>query len=83
MAALSRYTPKPYHAEALLLLASEPTPRPHEQWRSLCPQLRVAAIPGDHYSMLREPGVDRLADYLGRYLSKDSGKRLVDSVLRE
>ena len=38
-------------------------------WSSLCPQMRLERVPGNHYSLLRKPHVEVLAERLGRYVA--------------
>ena len=66
-----RYRPKPYPGDAVLILASERlnTTELVQRWRRLIKgDLVVAEVPGDHISMLQEPGIGELARTLMRLL---------------
>ena len=66
-----RYRPKPYAGEAILVVASERqnTAELAQRWRRLARGgLVVAEVPGDHISMLQEPGIGELARALMRVL---------------
>lgn len=68
LAAAARYSPRPYAGRAVLFRAGNAWGSVDHRWRSLCPRLQTEAVPGDHYSMLRRPNVDALAERLGRHL---------------
>ncbi len=77
LAACAHYQPQPYQGAAVLFPAEVGRGRLERRWKSLCPRLRVEQpVPGNHYSMLRKPHVDVLAERLGRYLAEavDGGK---------
>ena len=38
-------------------------------WESACAEVTWAEVPGDHFSILREPGVDVLAHHLDAALA--------------
>ena len=71
LAAASRYRPQPYGGRAVLFQARESG---GGRWtgggRPLCPRLCVERVPGDHYSMLRKPHVDVLAERLDQHLAE-------------
>jgi amino acid adenylation domain-containing protein len=71
LAATSRYLPQPYSGKAVLFQAGPKLGRLDPRWKKLCPYLSVEQVPGNHYSMLRQPEVQVLADRLGRYLNGD------------
>ena len=71
--AATRYRPKPYQGRVVLFQADAGRGRLDRRWKSLCPRLRVETVPGNHYSMLRKPQVDVLADRLGHYLADNVG----------
>ena len=76
LVACSQYQGKRYEGTAVLFLAEADRSRPERRWKSFCPRLRVEAVPGNHYSMLRKPQVDALAERLGRYLAETTdGKK--------
>jgi thioesterase domain-containing protein len=70
LSALSRYVPHPYLGPAVLLAAENGQSPRNEEWKSLCPRLRVERISGNHYTMLSKPHVDVLAERLDRYLQE-------------
>lgn len=72
LAASSRYMPKPYDGPVVLFRVGSKQGPVSKRWKSLHPQLRVEEVPGDHYSMLREPHVEKLAELLGPYLPEDA-----------
>jgi thioesterase domain-containing protein len=69
LAANSQYTPQTYAGPVVLLRAAQSRGGRDAHWKSICPQLRVEQVPGDHYSMLRKPAVDALAKRLAHYLT--------------
>ena len=72
VAALADHRPKPYAGPVILFrVASDSGLDP--RWRELCPRLRVEHVPGNHYTMLRPPHVDVLAERLDRYLAATFG----------
>ncbi|XXT21833.1 amino acid adenylation domain-containing protein [Sorangium sp. So ce429] len=63
--ALLSYRPKPYAGDVLLIRAKKQEPRITEGWQSLARgRSAVITIPGDHYSIMREPAVQTWADRL-------------------
>jgi thioesterase domain-containing protein len=62
--ALSRHEPRSYDGTCVLYSAEGGRAGDDARWNMLCPQLRVESVPGDHYSMLREPHVQSLAERL-------------------
>jgi thioesterase domain-containing protein len=56
----------------VLLRAARSRGGRERRWKSICPQLHVEQVPGDHYSMLRKPDVDVLAKRLEHYLTTRS-----------
>ena len=70
LVACSQYQPQAYPGPAVLFTAEVGRSRLERRWKSLCPRLRLEAVPGNHYSMLRKPHVDVLAERLGRYLAE-------------
>jgi thioesterase domain-containing protein len=71
LAAAAHYRPQPYQGNAVLFQAGNRRGGLDRRWKSLCPRLCVEPVPGNHYSMLRKPDVDVLAERLGRYLTED------------
>jgi thioesterase domain-containing protein len=72
LVALSRHAPRPYDGPCVLFAAEGGRASDDARWKKLCPQLHVEHVPGDHYSMLREPNVGELATRVGRMLDRDS-----------
>lgn len=64
LAAAGRYRPRPYGGRVVLFRAGRVSGMFDGQWRALCPDLEVERIPGDHYSILRQPDVAALAERL-------------------
>jgi len=71
LAAMSRYSPQPYNGTAVLFQAKAGPERLDPRWKVYCPHLSVERVPGNHYSMLRRPDVDVLAERIGRYMKED------------
>jgi len=77
--ALRRYQPKPWSGRALHLWAAE-RPKgafrdPEFTWGHLSPAGFIFhEIPGDHFSMLREPNASTIAEILGSELSEANAK---------
>jgi thioesterase domain-containing protein len=69
LAALAAYSPECYPGPAVLFQAL-PGDGLDSRWESLCPRLRVERVPGNHYTMLRHPHVEVLAERLGRCLAE-------------
>jgi thioesterase domain-containing protein len=66
LAAAARWIPKPYDGRAILFTA-------HQRgvirdttlgWGPLMPQLAVIEVEADHFSLLREPAIDQVAERL-------------------
>jgi thioesterase domain-containing protein len=68
--ALRSYELRPCEGPLLVIEAAE---RPVEQgsWRDLAREVQV--VPGDHYSILQPPGVERVAALLREALEKPAG----------
>lgn len=76
-AAADRYVLRPYRGKATLVRAVEQSLRsgsddPHAAWKSLVGSLEVHSIPGNHYEILVEPQVERLAECLKACIDKAS-----------
>ncbi len=76
VAAVRCYRPAPLSTVgqvALLRAGERPggrVPPPDLGWSALAPDLQIRELPGDHYSLLRAPEVDRLAAALEELLSE-------------
>jgi thioesterase domain-containing protein/acyl carrier protein len=68
LAAAARYRARAYPGRVALFRAGQAWVALDQRWRSLAPHLEVETVSGDHYSMLRRPHVDVLAECLDRYL---------------
>src|SRR5262249_13370742 len=66
------YVPAPSPRRVVLYrareLAASVAYEPKYSWRDLTAEVEEHRLPGDHYTMLREPNVQVLADYLGASL---------------
>jgi len=71
--ALASYEPRPYTGRCVLFPAENSRSGRDRGWAELCPQLCIEPAAGDHFSMLREPHVQTLAERLGRYLQESDG----------
>ncbi|NLF71784.1 MAG: amino acid adenylation domain-containing protein [Candidatus Anammoximicrobium sp.] len=76
LSAAAQYRPQPYAGPAVLFRAGSRRRFAERRWRSVCPQLHVEQVPGNHYSMLRQPQVamlaQRLEDYLRQHQDQES-----------
>jgi amino acid adenylation domain-containing protein len=90
--ALERYVPGPCRAPLVLFRATErpagaPPPAPDLGWGRLATELPVVVheLPGDHYTLLREPAVEGLALRLRAHLkgADQTPPPLQDQPLRE
>jgi amino acid adenylation domain-containing protein len=62
---LERYVPRSYDGPVLLLRAAEgPSDGGTGSWPEVAPRLRILPVPGNHYTMLREPDVGAWAGKL-------------------
>ena len=71
--AMSRYELRPYAGPCVLLPAAKGRSGRDLRWPTVCPKLCIEPVPGDHFSMLREPHVEVLVERLGRYLHEFDG----------
>ncbi|MET9110656.1 amino acid adenylation domain-containing protein, partial [Streptomyces zhihengii] len=64
--ALAAFEPAPADVPVRLFRACDGEPSPHavDRWRGLLRDCRVLDVPGDHYTVMREPAVRRLAEQL-------------------
>ena len=68
------YRPHACEVDAVLLRAADGVlaEKLESDWRSLLgPRLSIEDLPGDHYSLLREPGVERLARAIERLIVRE------------
>jgi amino acid adenylation domain-containing protein/non-ribosomal peptide synthase protein (TIGR01720 family) len=70
----AKYRPEPYAGPLVLFRTTDPGKDPLEQehgWRRLAVDgVEVHDLPGDHYSLLRAPHVQHLAEQLKEYLER-------------
>jgi thioesterase domain-containing protein len=71
--ALSSYEPRSYVGPTVLFSAEGGRSALDRRWKTLFPKLRIEPVPGDHFSILREPRVRVLAERLGRFLQESDG----------
>jgi thioesterase domain-containing protein len=71
--ASAAYVAEPYGGRVVLLRAAESRGGFDPRWRPLCPALVCQTVPGNHYTMLRKPHVDVLAQRIGGCLSNPDG----------
>jgi phthiocerol/phenolphthiocerol synthesis type-I polyketide synthase D len=66
LGAVRRWTPKPYEGPAILFAAHQRGVVHDAQlgWGPLIPRLSVIEVEADHFSLLREPAVDEVAERL-------------------
>lgn len=70
------YRPRPYQGTLTLLRARERHDRdPASGWQQIvaAEQLTVIEVPGDHYTLIRQPHVTELAAIVGRCLTTGAG----------
>jgi amino acid adenylation domain-containing protein len=77
--ALVRYRPRPYPGRITLVRAAETTGGEDPGWELLAAGgLAVCTVPGDHFTLLCEPNVGRLAEQLRAHLQpEETGERAV------
>ncbi|MEE7625164.1 amino acid adenylation domain-containing protein [Methylobacter sp. Wu8] len=73
--AMNRYVPGQYRGDVRLLHAGSANQEyANGGWAELINgDLSIEAVPGDHYSILRQPNVQFLADKWGDYVNKKTG----------
>jgi thioesterase domain-containing protein len=73
--AMNRYVPGQYRGDVRLLYAGSANQEyANGGWAELINgDLSIEAVPGDHYSILRQPNVQFLADKWGDYVNKKTG----------
>ncbi len=69
--AAEQYVIRPYEGRVLLLRPGREGPE--RRWHELFPMLEVEPVAGNHYTMLRKPEVDVLAERLKRRLDQEDG----------
>jgi thioesterase domain-containing protein len=69
LAAMARFQPKAYTGLVTLFRTAQARQALDPRWAEICPRLRVAQVPGNHYTMLEEPHVDVLAAQLDAELA--------------
>jgi thioesterase domain-containing protein len=73
LGAIRRWSPEPYHGRAILVAA-------HRRgavrdtalgWGPLLPRLSIVEVEADHFSLLREPAIDEVAEKLRAALAEE------------
>lgn len=79
--AILAYRPKPYSGPVTILKA-ERTPGPDDMgWSNLVTgPLEVRVVPGDHYSMIKEPDVNHLVKELSKSIERAVGMHVGEAV---
>ncbi|HET8844997.1 MAG TPA: thioesterase domain-containing protein, partial [Ktedonobacteraceae bacterium] len=75
MLAFRRYNPQVYPGKLTIFQAGDQETKEHissaSGWRSLTTQeIRLHTLPGDHYTMMKQPHIKMLARYLSDYLAE-------------
>ena len=74
--AMYNYKPKPYAGKITLFSATDKAPELKEDsthgWGKLAQEIDTYQLPGDHYSTIKEPNVQILAEYLKNHLKNNS-----------
>jgi pyochelin synthetase len=72
MRALLNYHQRPYSGPTVLIQAREKyihaRHEPQEEWRRLCPDLKVETTGGNHLTLINDPHLGELAEKLSQYL---------------
>lgn len=71
--AAEQYVVQPYDGRVLLLRPGGGRAGLERRWHELFPLLEVEPVAGNHYTMLRKPEVDVLAERLKGHLPQDDG----------
>ncbi|HEY0093842.1 MAG TPA: alpha/beta fold hydrolase, partial [Archangium sp.] len=83
----ARYCPEPYAGPIVLLRSGDPGKDPVDQERSWKrvgrSGVEVHDLPGDHYSLLRAPHVQRLAERLKEYLERAPASQEADAKAKQ
>ena len=65
---MKRYRPPPYAGRITLFRSAAAEGEPDLGWKEWADDVEVVAVPGDHFSMVREPHAATLAGELSRRL---------------
>ena len=68
--ALGNYQPQSYSGSMIVIQASETNTDLASVWGELVEKVDAYMIPGNHYNMVRNPQVQRLAQILPKYLAR-------------
>ena len=68
--AVTSYELRPYAGPTMLFAAESGRSALNQRWKTHFTNLRVVPVPGDHFSILREPRVKVLAEHLNRFLQE-------------
>jgi len=79
--AIQAYRPKPYGGPVTVFKASGTTGPDDLGWAKLVTgPLETRVLPGDHYSLIREPGAARLVKELGAAIDRSTLRHAVEAV---
>jgi len=74
LAAMAHYKPSRLEQQAILFRAKRSRRVAARTWNRVCPRVVIETVPGDHYSMLREPHVAALAERLSACLGNGDAR---------
>jgi len=78
--AIRNYAARPYDGPVTVFKALGSTGVEHMGWAQWSQNVDVRHVPGDHYSMIKEPDVRTLATALGSCIDLAVSKRAVEAV---
>ncbi|MEO8069367.1 MAG: amino acid adenylation domain-containing protein [Flavobacteriales bacterium] len=79
-AAIRNYVARPYDGTVTVFKAFDSTGADHMGWAQWSQHVDVLQVPGDHYSMIKEPDVRTLSTELGSCIDLAVSKRAVEAV---
>ncbi|MFZ1685775.1 MAG: amino acid adenylation domain-containing protein [Flavobacteriales bacterium] len=79
-AAIRSYIARPYDGPITVFKALQSTGVDHMGWAQWSQHVDVRHVPGDHYSMIKEPDVRTLSTVLGSCIDLAVSKRAVEAV---
>ena len=79
--AIQAYQPQPYRGPLTVFKASGTSGPEDMGWAKLVTgPIETRVLPGDHYSLIREPGVTRLVHELGASIDRATNRHAVEAV---
>jgi len=78
--AIRSYSAKPYDSAVTVFKALQSIGVDHMGWAQWSQHVDVRHVPGDHYSMIKEPDVRTLSTVLGSCIDLAVSKRAVEAV---